>query len=166
MEKDKRLMQLVELHRNVNYLYHKYLTTPREYYPGESLPMREVHTIMEIGLDGIDNISDLQARMDVTLGAVSQHLSKLEKKGFIKRLQLSNDRRQYSVILTERGKQLYHLHKEFDAKNYAKVCQLFADFTAEELEAAFRFESRFYEFTKIALRDMGRTENFPQSPDT
>lgn len=163
MEKNNQLMQLVELHRNVNYLYHKYLTTPREYYPGESLHMREVHMIMEIGLNGIDNIRDLQARMDVTLGAISQQLSKLEKKGFIQRLQLPNDHRQYSVILTERGTQLYYLHKEFDAENYAKVCQIFADFTVEELEIAYRFERTFYEFTKTALRDMGRTENFPQN---
>ena len=118
MSKDKTLMNILTIRRKTSSLYQKFLSTPREYFPGEKLLMREVHVLIKIGFDGIDNVSELANKMGVTNGAVSQYLSKLEKKGFINRIQDSNDKRQFSVVLTEKGKQLYNLHTAEDKQNY------------------------------------------------
>lgn len=142
------LCNILTSRRKTATIYSKYLSTPREYYPGEKLLMREVHIIVKIGLDGIDHVSSLVEQMDITNGAVSQFLSKLEKKGFLVRIQDKTDKRQYSVRLTEKGKELYRLHTEYDEKSYKEAADMFSDFTEEELETVRRFDARFEQFAE------------------
>lgn len=143
MSKDKTLMNILTIRRKTSSLYQKFLSTPREYFPGEKLLMREVHVLIKIGFDGIDNVSELANKMGVTNGAVSQYLSKLEKKGFINRIQDTNDKRQFSVVLTEKGKQLYNLHTAEDKQNYKEIEKLFDAFTEEELAVVNKFDKQF-----------------------
>ena len=153
-EKEERkavLMKLLDLKREITYTYQKYLSMPREYYPGENMYMREVHVVLEIGDHGIDNVGELSLRLGITKGAVSQYLKKLEDKGFVVRIQDGLDKRQYSVKLTEKGKELCRIHKAFDKEQYAKICPQFSDFTVEELENVFRFDQKFKEFTEWML---------------
>jgi len=147
MDRKELLFEILAIRRQTTEIYHKYLSLPREYYPGEMLYMREVHIVMEIRPDGLDNISTLSERLKITNGAVSQYLAKLEKKGFIIRIQDACDKRQYSVKLTEKGKELYYRHLEYDNVSYAKAFQLFADFSMEELDVIYRFDKQFKEFT-------------------
>ena len=114
--------------------------------------MREVHVITEIGENGLDNISELSERLNITKGAVSQYLKKLEKKGFIERVQESEDKRQYSVRLTEKGKELNKIHTKYDKEQYRKAYPFFSEFTEEELELICRFEAKFAEFGEEMLK--------------
>ena len=108
----KRIMQdILGMQRQISEVYHKYLSIPREYYPGEKLYMREVHVVMEIGMEGLDNISLLSERLHITNGAVSQYLAKLEQKEFINRIQDPGDKRQFSVQLTEKGERPFLFRK-------------------------------------------------------
>lgn len=141
------LMEMLKSRRESTYKYQRYLSTPREYYPGENLYMREVHVVMEIGEQGLDNVGELSERLGITRGAVSQYLKKLEEKGFVRRIQDRKDKRQFSVELTQKGKELFKIHNDYDKEQYAKVCPLFAEFTVEELEVACRFEQKFKAFT-------------------
>lgn len=147
------MMKLLKLRRAFTYTYQKYLSIPREYYPGESMYMREVHVVMEIGEHGIDNVSELAQRLCITKGAVSQYLKKLEDKGFVIRIQDGNDKRQFSVKLTDKGRKLYRIHTAFDKEQYALICPMFTDFTVEELESVLRFDQKFKEFTDRIISD-------------
>ena len=80
MKRTDLLQRILEFKRNLTFTYYKFLSTPHEYYPGEKMHMREVHVITEIGEGGLDNISELSERLNITKGAVSQYLKKLEKK--------------------------------------------------------------------------------------
>lgn len=152
MNRKDLLQRILEFKRNLSFTYYKFLSTPHEYYPGEKMHMREVHVITEIGEGGLDNISELSERLNITKGAVSQYLKKLEKKGFIERVQESEDKRQYSVRLTEKGKELDKIHTKYDEEQYAKACPFFNEFTEEELELICRFEARFAEFGEEMLK--------------
>ncbi|MGL5436798.1 MAG: transcriptional regulator [Lachnospiraceae bacterium] len=153
MDRKELLFEILSLRRQATGDYHKYLATAREYYPGEMMYMREVHIVLEIGEEGLDNVSVLSECLKITNGAVSQYLAKLEKKGFIVRIQDLKDKRQFSVRLTDKGKELYHQHVEYDRVNYDRASTLFTDFTNEELERICRFEERFKEFTEY-LKDL------------
>lgn len=148
MDRKEHLFKILSLRRELTDIYHKYLATPREYYPCEQLHMRQVHMVVEIGLAGLDNIGELSERLKITPGAVSQYLAKLEKRGFIIRVQDIQDKRQFSVRLTPKGEELYHRHVKFDQGAYSKACSLFREFTEEELDAVYRFDKRFKEFIK------------------
>lgn len=143
MVKIELIEALMKQRRQMTMTYYKWLSTPREYFPGDLLYMREAHMIVEIGLGGIDNVGELGERLGVTQGAVSQQLGKLEKKGYLIRVQDTGDKRQYSVKLTKKGEKLYERHQEYDKKQYAQVSQFFQDFSPEELELIKRFDQMF-----------------------
>lgn len=143
MTRKERIRLLVNKRRKTTMDYYKWLSTPREYYPGDFLYMREVHILMEIGPSGIDNVSELGPKLQITQGAVSQQLAKLEKRGYLVRIQDKSDKRQYSVRLTEKGLHLYERHQQFDERNYEQMFQYFDDFSEEELEIVKRFEEQF-----------------------
>lgn len=156
-ERKQQLLEILKFRRETTYKYHKYLSTPREYYPGESMYMREVHVIMEIGEHGIDNVGELSERLTITRGAVSQYLKKLEEKGFVSRIQDGKDKRQFSVKLTKKGRELYQNHMAYDRQQYAKACPLFSQFTEAELDLVFRFDEKFKELSnKMLLEENGK----------
>lgn len=143
MDRNEMMKSLMDKKRQVTMEYYKWLSTPREYFPGDSLYMREVHIIMEIGLEGIDNVSELGEKLKITQGAVSQQLGKLEKKGYLERIQDQRDKRQYSVRLTEKGRNLYECHRRYDEESYQLLFHYFDEFTQEELEIIRRFDVQF-----------------------
>lgn len=148
---NSKLMKILESRREISYQYHKYLSTPREYYPGEKMYMREVHVVMAIGENGIENVGILSERLNITKGAVSQYLKKLEEKGFVERIQNGEDKRHYSVKLTKKGVELLSRHHVFDKEKYSRVYPLFHEFSEEELELVYRFDQKFKEFTDNML---------------
>lgn len=158
--RSETLQQLVALKRSNTEEYHKYLSKPREYYPGEKMYMREAHVIMAIGPDGLDSLGVLAEQLGVTMGAVSQQLARLEEKGFIKRVQMPQDKRQYSVKLTDKGRKLYDLHKQYDQANYARVLPMFKEFSEQDLEVIMKFEEKFREFIDLANKEVGTDDNY------
>lgn len=157
-ERKELLMEILKSRREITYKYQKYLSTPREYYPGESMYMRETHVVMEIGERGINNVGELSERLGITKGAVSQYLKKLEDKGFVNRIQDGTDKRQFSVELTSKGRELYKIHNNYDKEQYAKVCPLFSEFTAQELDLVFRFDQKFKQFTEEMVKEEKRNK--------
>lgn len=156
MERKEKMKSLLDQRRQLTMDYYKWLATPREYFPGDSLYMREVHILMEIGLEGIDNVSELGDKLKITQGAVSQQLAKLEKKGYLVRIQDQNDKRQYSVQLTEKGRMLYASHQEYDRQNYKKIFHIFDGFSDEELEIVHRFDCQFQEMVGMMREESER----------
>ncbi len=71
----------------------------------------------------------IQEALGVTSGNMTGRLDGLEKLGFVKR-SVSEDRRAYDLLLTEKGRQIYADAK----KDYMKAVRLlYAGFTTEEL---------------------------------
>ena len=72
--------------------------------------------ILEIIADHGNVISqkDLQERLGIKSGSMSEVVIKLEKKGLISRSRSDEDKRAYNISLTEMGKEKYLEHKERD----------------------------------------------------
>ena len=94
---------------------------PRAFGSAGHLTPSEVHTIDAIGCgDGI-LMSELASRLDVTKGAVTQIISRLEVKEFVRRVAHPTDSRSTIVSLTKAGLLAHQAHDEFVQKFYQKL---------------------------------------------
>lgn len=122
---------------------------PHKYAADDSLYMREVHFVVEIGSMGAPTMSEVANRMNVTQGAVTQMATRLEKKGYVIRQKDTQDKRVTTISLTEKGKILCEEHIAYDQKEYAVVSEMLKEFSDEELEKLIRYEQVMWEvFTK------------------
>lgn len=112
----------------------------REYAPGDLLSMREAHFIQAVGLSDAPTMSEMAHRLDVTQGAVTQMASRLESKDFVVRSKDTDDKRQTTVTLTEKGRQFCASHTQYNAKQYAAISNWLGEFSDEELALFARYE--------------------------
>ena len=85
---------------------------PRDYGIGDMLYPSEVHMIMVIGDNENMHVSELARIAGVTKGAVSQMISKLDKKGLIRKVKDSQNKSKILIALTNKGKIAYYKHAQ------------------------------------------------------
>lgn len=126
-----------------------FLEKPKKYVADDSLYMREVHFLVALDSKEQPTMSEMANQLNVTQGAVTQMVTRLEKKGYVVRSKSSRDRRQTTVSLTERGKELCTEHIAYDRQKYLNTSELLIDFSDEELQKFIRYEQRIQKiFTK------------------
>lgn len=126
------IMQLKQLER-----------CPRTFGEAGILTPSEVHTIDAIGSgDGI-LMSELATRLAVSKGAVTQMVSRLEAKEFVRRSPHATDSRAIIVSLTKTGFLAYQAHREYDQEVYRKLSM---QTTPQEIEI---FRTCIEKFCKI-----------------
>ena len=59
---------------------------------------------------------DLAKRLSVTRPSVTSIIAKLIQKGYVQRIQSSEDRRSFYILLTEKGQALSEMHKNLHHK--------------------------------------------------
>jgi len=104
---------------------------PRTFGVAGRLTLSEIHTIDAIGCENGILMSELAARLDVTKGAVTQIISRLEVKELVRRVTHPTDSRYTIVSLTKTGVLAYQAHTELDQKLYRKFS---AQMTPQEIE--------------------------------
>jgi DNA-binding MarR family transcriptional regulator len=90
---------------------------------GEAGPLTpsEIHTIDAIGVERGVLMSELANRLQVTKGAVSQIVVRLEDKNLVKRTPNPTDSRSVIVSLTEKGKSAFQAHEEVHFNFYREL---------------------------------------------
>jgi DNA-binding MarR family transcriptional regulator len=96
---------------------------PRDYGIGHALYHSEVHLIMAIKEHPDANASELADALGITNGAITQVADKLERKGFIERYRLPDNRKDLYFRLTESGERAYSGHNAHHEKMNAKVVE-------------------------------------------
>lgn len=113
----------------------KYMNVPRSYGTEDVLYMREVHLIELLGDTGeMMSAEEIAASLEITHGAVTQLTDRLEKKDYVYRDKSRKDRRQILRGLTEKGQNMYRLHKQFDEEQFHFMIEQCADLTLEEFQ--------------------------------
>ena len=96
-----------------------------DYNTGIPLHRAEIHVIQAIGQNPGINISELAQVMNVTKGAISQIVTKLERKGLVRKSRFDTDNREVVALLTDLGWKGYHNHEEFHAQAYHAIREYF-----------------------------------------
>ncbi|QJD88283.1 MarR family transcriptional regulator [Cohnella herbarum] len=94
---------------------------PQTFGNAGSLTPSEIHTIEAIGYEGSILMSELAARLEVTKGAVSQLIVRLEAKQLATRSPYPHDSRGVLISLTEKGKEAYKAHEEVQLQFYDQL---------------------------------------------
>jgi len=95
------------------------------------LSLREIHTVEAIINSNDGNVGSIAARLKITMGTLSVALKTLEAKGYVVREKTKADRRQVSVIATEKGVEVNKQHQDFHHK---MVDEIISCLSAKELE--------------------------------
>lgn len=115
---DEKLFR--QLYENANEIYrfvairNRYDATPRDYGTGEVINMTEAHMVVDICDNESITVSKLAENSDRTPSAVSQIVSKIEKKGYIYKQRCTTNYKVYHLFPTDKGRQLCTAHKKYD----------------------------------------------------
>ena len=82
---------------------------------------------------------DMANRLGVTKGAVSQTLSRLEKKGIINKTKDPRFKNKLQVNLTKTGKEVYAVHQETQAMFQGQYAKYLSSISEEEREVIRNF---------------------------
>ena len=97
------------------------------------LSITEVHTLVAIGVEKKRTMSEVAAELKITTSTLTVSVNKLEKKGYVERLRLSDDRRVVHVRLTKRGQIICMGHLEFHKRMVLETIKGLSNFETETL---------------------------------
>ncbi|MFD3156881.1 MarR family winged helix-turn-helix transcriptional regulator [Haloimpatiens sp. FM7330] len=112
-------------YRIINKYNHK-TKKPKSYGTEHLLYSSEVHMIEVIGHHSALTSTQIATLQGVTKGAVSQTVSKLQKKGLIYKSVSSNGNNEILITLSDTGKIIYQNHLKFH-KNLISQLSILAD---------------------------------------
>ena len=75
----------------------------------------DMHIIEAVGLGG-NKMSDIAARLNITVGSLTTSMNSLVKKGYAVRERSEQDRRVVFIHLTLKGRKAFHHHAEFHCR--------------------------------------------------
>lgn len=99
---------LVNLFRDVMDIEQKAIIT-EEF---QDITNNDMHIIEAVGLGG-NKMSDIAARLNITVGSLTTSMNSLVKKGYAVRERSEQDRRVVFIHLTLKGRKAFHHHAEF-----------------------------------------------------
>lgn len=76
----------------------------------------DMHIIEAIGIDEPRRMSEIAARLGVTVGTLTTNMNSLESKGYILRKRSETDKRVVLVVLEEKGRKAFFHHRDFHKK--------------------------------------------------
>lgn len=126
-------------------LYSDYVAENQDYGTGELINMVEVHTLTAIEDNPGINVSELALMWNRTKGAISQTVTKLEKKGYIERRKTEDNAKLVLLFPTEKGVRLSQAHKNYDSVEVSKTMNelLLAGCTIDEIDSFFKVITKY-----------------------
>lgn len=85
------------------------------------LSITEVHTIEAIGMCGEKSMSEIAAKLLITVGTLTTAINNLIKKGYVERRREEKDRRVVLISLTHKGRIVYRVHERFHSNMIKEI---------------------------------------------
>lgn len=130
-EKYKNIIQ--SLFKVTNQLKQLEKMPPIQVSNGKYLYHSEIMTMYIIKSHPESNVTEIAAHLGVTTGAVSQVISKLEKKQMIEKYKIFNQK-EVTLILTEVGNKVIEKYIEENCKRNCKLTTLLEKFNIQQLD--------------------------------
>lgn len=118
------------------------------------LSVTEIHTIEAIGLRGQKTMSEVAAKLEITVGTLTTAITRLVKKGYAERERREDDRRVVRVKLTKKGQLVYRLHEKY---HHDMVKEVIAFLTEEEEKVLIKGLERLNDFFLQQLEQGGKS---------
>lgn len=108
---------------------------PHDFGAGVPLYRSEIHTIRAIGENPEVNVTKLAEDMGVTKGAVSQTITKLVKKGLVRKTYAADNAKEVRLELTELGWSGFYSHQKLHMDMFDTAKEYFGDEFNTNLDA-------------------------------
>ena len=133
--------EISDLHTTFSMKYTDEINGLRDYGTGTEYTMLEAHAVTLIEHNPGITVTEISKTFGRSKSAISQLISRLEKKGLLIKTQKSEENLKIKgLYVTPEGQQLSIKHIEYDTiriKNWAK--KLLREFSTEELNIAYRY---------------------------
>lgn len=123
-------------------LFNRYVELSKksyEYCEGISLFPNEIHTLEYIAQSSTTNMTDIANQMNISKGAVSKMVAKLESLGLLVRYKYQPNQKEIYIHLTELGVRAYEGHKEYHAEMWQRMNVYFDGQEEEHRQVILRF---------------------------
>jgi len=133
-------------------LANKLEKTPRSFGTNEALKSNEIHLIEIIGDNGESlSVTDLSRLLDITKGAVSQNLKKLDAKELIIKEEDPENHSRVIVKLTSKGKTAFYAHKHWHETMDGGFIEYFRGLDQDRIDFLIEFLDRVEDFMQRAM---------------
>jgi len=113
--------------------------TPKDFGSGDLLHCSEIHTIMAIGRHPDINITNLAHLLGISKSAISQMITKLERKNLVEKHRDPANEKEILCRLSPRGTIAFLGHEQHHARIYATLHAKLNDLSEEDLGLILRF---------------------------
>lgn len=103
----------------------------------------DMHIIEAVGLDG-GNMSQIAAKLNITVGSLTTSMNSLVKKEYVERERSERDRRVVYIHLTRKGRRAFRHHKEFHEQMTDAILQKLSSEEIPVLSRALEGLSTFF----------------------
>lgn len=134
MVSDDRLDELCELFNQVVNQYGKFEKEVHAFGVNIPLHLSDTHTIVAIGKHTNINIVNLSRLQGISRSAASQMVSKLVKRGFVKKETSPKTDNEVLLTLTETGKNIYDAHEKQHQQLKAKLADILEKYPTDTLD--------------------------------
>jgi DNA-binding MarR family transcriptional regulator len=124
---------------------------PRTFGADEQLRSAEIHLIELIGDNQGMSVTGLAKLREVTKGAVSQNLKRLERKGFTQKQDDPANNSRSIVSLTGKGKISYDVHKAWHESMDGGFKKYLSTLEEENIKFLFEFMDKVEDFFKRGI---------------
>jgi len=135
--------KISELFINIIAKFYENDTKARTFGTDTELFHSEIHTLQYIMDHPGLHISGIARELDVTRGAVSQTVKRLERKKMIIKDCSPDDNKKKIIILTAKGKTACFYHKRAHEKHRTVISALLAGLNADQLQFLLDFLLKF-----------------------
>ena len=116
---------------------------PRDFGVEDLLHLSEIHTLQAIGKTPENNIRIIAGLLGVTPSATSQVITRLTRRGLVKKVRGLRNEKEVALELTEKGQVAFRNHEEVHARMYEMVAGRVGPLNDKERDLINRIFSAF-----------------------
>lgn len=154
MDRKKASKDIAELFIKMVNKYNALEKIPARHGTKHNLYHSERHMLDKIGDNTGMNVTEFAAAAGVTKGAISQLVTKLEKKGIVTRYKKSTNDKEVFLELTKTGKEVYRQHKEINEKTITPLVEELNNHSDEKVEFLLHMFKWFDDYIDLSRRKM------------
>ena len=120
---------------------------------GEKLYPSEFHVIVAVGSGYENTVTGLSKRLEITKGAVSQVVNKLQDKDFINKERNKDYGKEIILSLTEKGQNAFKIQDDFHKKMEEEFINHLEMFTPEQIDSFLQVLPKIEEYIDTFLKN-------------
>jgi DNA-binding MarR family transcriptional regulator len=154
MKRENTSKEIIELFIRMVNKYNSLEKIPARHGTRHNLYHSERHMLDKIGDNTGMNVTEFAAAAGVTKGAISQLVTKLEKKGIVRRYKKSTNDKEVFLELTKSGQEVYQHHKNINKQTIKPLFEELSKHSDEKVEFLLTMFKWFNDFLDLSRKKM------------